>query len=159
MNLLFSWNNKLAEATAQAQPLAYLILRLWLAQEFINAGYTKLAGGLQAPEWFGGLQFPFPVNLLPVDINWGLAGFGEMGLGLLLALGLFGRLAAAGLLFITWVAVYSVHFDLGLAGWNQIETDMGLGFKVPLMMALMLVVLFFSGMGRWSVDNWWQSRQ
>lgn len=159
MNLFFSWNNKLAEATENARPFAYLILRLWLAQEFILAGYTKLAGGLQAPTWFGELSFPFPVNLLPADINWSLAGFGEMGLGLLLVLGLFGRLAAAGLLFITFVAIYSVHFDLGFSGWNQIETEMGLGFKVPLMMMLMLLVLFFNGMGRLSLDHLWQKHR
>lgn len=159
MNLFFSWNNRLAEATRSIEPLGYLFLRLWLAQEFIMAGYTKLSGGLHAPEWFAGLQFPFPVNLLPGDLNWSLAAGGEIVLGLLILLGLWGRLAAAGLLFITFVAIYSVHFDLGIAGWNQIETDLGLGFKVPLMMTLMLLVLFFNGMGRLSVDHLWQKRR
>lgn len=158
MNLLSSWNNRLAETTHSIEPLAYLFLRLWLAQEFILAGYTKLAGGLHAPAWFAELSFPFPVNLLPPDINWSLAGFGEIGFGLLILLGLWGRLAAASLLFITFVAIYSVHFDLGLAGWNQIETETGLGFKVPLMMTLMLLVLFFNGMGRLSLDYLWHKK-
>lgn len=139
-------------------PLPLLVMRLWLAQEFIYAGTTKLSAGLAAPEWFSGLDFPFPVSLLPPDYNWVLAGAGEVVLGLLLVVGLLGRFAALGLLFVTWVAVYSVHFDLGWAGWNQIETDLGLGYKVPLMMGVMLLVLAVGGMGAWSADAWLRRR-
>lgn len=139
-------------------PLPLLVMRLWLAQEFIFAGTTKLSAGLAAPEWFSGLDFPFPVSLLPPDYNWVLAGAGEVVLGFLLIIGLLGRFAALGLLFVTWVAVYSVHFDLGWAGWNQIETDLGLGYKVPLMMGVMLLVLAVGGMGAWSADAWLRRR-
>lgn len=139
-------------------PLPLLVMRLWLAQEFIYAGMTKLSASLSAPEWFSGLDFPFPVSLLPPDYNWVLAGAGEVVLGLLLVIGLLGRFAALGLLFVTWVAVYSVHFDLGWAGWNQIETDVGLGYKVPLMMGVMLLVLAVGGMGTWSADAWLRRR-
>lgn len=139
-------------------PLPFLVMRLWLAQEFIYAGTTKLSAGLAAPEWFSGLAFPFPVSLLSSDYNWVLAGVGEVMLGFLLVIGLMGRLAALGLLFVTWVAVYSVHFDLGWAGWNQIETDLGLGYKVPLMMGVMLLLLAVGGMGTWSADAWLRRR-
>lgn len=139
-------------------PIGPLLLRIWLAQEFVSAGLVKLSGGWQAPEWFAGLSFPFPVSLLPVDANWLIAGVSEIALGCLLLIGLAGRLASLGLLFVTWVAVYTVHFDLGWAGWNQIETDEGLGFKVPLMLAIMLMVLACQGMGRWSVDALLQAR-
>lgn len=138
-------NNKL-------EGLGLLALRLWLAQEFVTAGLTKLDAGWQAPSWFGTLSFPLPVSWLPDDINWVVAALGEIALGLALALGLFSRLAAVGLLFITWVAVYSVHFDLGWAGWNQIETDVGLGFKVPLMLAIMLLAVLTQGGGRFALD-------
>ncbi len=134
------------------QALSLLILRIWVAQEFLFAGYTKLSAGTTAPEWFAGLQFPFPVHLLPINLNWVMAGTGEVVLGGLLLIGLFGRLASLGLLFITWVATYSVHFDLGWAGWNQIDTEQGIGFKVPLMIGLMLLQLLASGMGKWSLD-------
>tara|TARA_B100000287_G_scaffold276432_1_gene260402 strand:+ start:5027 stop:5515 length:489 start_codon:yes stop_codon:yes gene_type:complete len=130
------------------------ILRLWLAQEFIYAGWVKVSDGLNAPEWFAGLDFPFPVSLLPADLNWALAGFGELILGVALLLGIFSRLSAAGLMFIIWVAVYSVHFDLGWHGWNQIDTESGYGFKVPLMMAIMLLPVLVNGAGNWSVDNY-----
>lgn len=140
-------------------PTGPLLLRLWVAQEFIQAGHLKLADGLSAPEWFASLTFPAPLHWLPADVNWVSAGLMEVTLGLLLLVGLAGRLAALGLLFVTWVAVYSVHFDLGWAGWNQIDTDAGQGFKVPLMLAIMLWVLLAGGMGRWSLDAWWCRRR
>lgn len=99
------------------------------------------------------------MNSRPSSPAWAsdaLPGMAEAALGLALALGLLSRLAALGLLFITWVAVYSVHFDLGWLGWNQIETEAGQGFKVPLMLAVMLVAIAVQGAGRWSVDRWWQ---
>lgn len=135
-----------------------LALRLFVAQEFVQAGWMKLSAGLTAPEWFAALNFPPMLAWLGPDLNWIMAGFGEVAFGLAMALGLAGRLAAAGLLFITWVAVYTVHFDLGWAGWNQIETDAGQGFKVPLMLAVMIVTILLQGAGRLSLDAWLGSR-
>lgn len=134
------------------QDLGLLALRLWAAQEFVQAGLKKLLGGSSAPEWFTQLDFPFPNSLLNANFNWAAAGWGELLLGTALALGLVPRLAALGLMYITWVAVYTVHFDLGWAGWNQIETDAGQGFKVPLMLGLMLFAVFTQGGGRYSLD-------
>lgn len=144
---------------APLAPAAPLLLRLWLAQEFLQAGWIKLSESWRAPEWFAALTFPVPVRWLPADVNWVTAGLLELTLGTLLLVGLFGRVAALGLLLVTWVAVYSVHFDLGWAGWNQIETEAGQGFKVPLMLALMLLALLLGGMGRWSLDAWWRQRR
>ncbi|MCH8179083.1 MAG: DoxX family protein [Proteobacteria bacterium] len=158
-NSLLSWRERLLEAARDGvHDLGLLALRLWLAQEFVAAGLTKLSGGWQAPEWFAALQFPPLLRALPVDANWTLAGLGEVGLGLALCLGLFSRASALGLLFITWVAVYTVHFDLGWAGWNAIDTEAGQGFKVPLMMAVMLCAIVTQGGGRYAVDAWRQGR-
>jgi putative oxidoreductase len=139
--------------------IGLLALRLFLAQEFVQAGLMKVSAGFTAPEWFAGLDFPPMLAWLGPDLNWVAAGFGEVALGTAIGLGLFGRLAALGLLFITWVAVYTVHFDLGWAGWNQIETDGGLGFKVPLMLALMCLAVLTQGPGRWSLDHLWCARR
>lgn len=152
---LLSWRASPLEAVRDAaRDLGLLALRLWLAQEFVSAGVTKLSGGFEAPEWFAALSFPPVLRALPVDANWTLAGLGEIGLGAALCLGLFSRAAALGLLFITWVAVYTVHFDLGWAGWREIETEAGQGFKVPLMMAVMLLAIVTQGAGRYAVDAW-----
>ncbi len=150
-----SWlNRQLERITAPWHDLGLLALRLWVGQEFLLAGWTKVAAGPHAPEWFAGLNFPWPQSVLPADTNWVLAGYGELLLSVALLLGLSSRLAALGLLYITFVAVYTVHFDLGWAGWNQIEGDEGLGFKVPLMLALMLLTVLTQGPGRYAADAW-----
>lgn len=155
MNSLHSLSAKVsAKVSAKIQDLGLLTLRIIVAQEFLLAGYTKLSGGLTAPEWFSGLQFPFPLQYLGANLNWVAAGTGEIVLGLALLLGFFGRLAALGLLYITFVAVYTVHFDLGWAGWNQIETDAGLGFKVPLLLGFMLFTIVTQGSGKYSLDSY-----
>jgi putative oxidoreductase len=155
MNSLHSWHAKLIASLRNPylSDLGLLALRLWAGQEFLLAGYTKLSGGIHAPEWFSGLSFPWPLGLLGPDLNWVLAGTGEIVFGLAILIGFYSRLAALGLLFITFVAIYTVHFDLGWAGWNQIDTDAGLGFKVPLMLALMLFTILTQGSGRYSVKE------
>jgi putative oxidoreductase len=160
MTSLLSWRDK---ALDRASGLGLLALRLWAGQEFVQAGLTKLSGGVHAPEWFAMLSFPAMVAWMPVDMNWVVAGLGEVTLGCALIAGLFSRFAAMGLLFITYVAVYTVHFDLGWAGWDQIETDAGQGYKLPLMLAIMLFALLTQGPGQYALDpalrNWRQKRQ
>jgi putative oxidoreductase len=148
------WPNKVLERTAAPlHDLGLLALRLWVGQEFLLAAWTKVSAGAQAPEWFAGLNFPWPQALLPANANWVLAGYGELLLSIALLLGLSSRVAALGLLYITFVAVYTVHFDLGWAGWNQIEGVEGMGFKVPLMLGLMLLAVFTQGPGRYALDT------
>lgn len=156
MNSSHFWHEKARKLSLTLsetiQDLGLLGLRIGAAQEFLFAGYTKLSGGLEAPSWFSSLQFPFPLHLLSANLNWVTAGLGEIVLGLALLLGFYSRLAALGLLYITFVAVYTVHFDLGWAGWNQIETEAGLGFKVPLLLGLMLLAILTQGPGRYSLQ-------
>lgn len=150
MNFKPTWSAPLQQLTIDG---TLFLLRLWLAQEFLYAAWQKLSGGFSPPDWFAQLDFPFPLHWLPASLNWAAAGLGELTLGLALLLGFCPRLAALGLLYITGVAVYTVHFDLGWAGWRVIEADAGNGFKVPLMMALMLLVLLADGAGRWSIEH------
>lgn len=154
MNFVYTWRKQWLPMTKAVSDLSLLVLRVWLAQEFLFSSYTKLAGGLTAPEWFGGLHFPLPYSLLSANLNWILVGTTEAVCGAALLFGLFSRVVALILLYVTYVAVYSVHFDLGWAGWNMIETDDGQGFKVPLMIAVMLLAVLGQGAGRWSLDAW-----
>jgi len=142
------------QVTDRFAGIGSLALRLWVGQEFLVAGLTKLKGGAAAPEWFAGLDFPFPQNLLGPDLNWLLAGVGETVLAIALLLGIGSRIAALGLMYITFIAVWTVHFDLQWQGWNQIETEQGLGFKLPLMLAVMLLAILTQGAGRYSLDAW-----
>lgn len=51
--------------------LSPLVLRLFVAWEFSEAGFEKLNGS----NWFADISFPFPFNLLPPDISWSVAIF------------------------------------------------------------------------------------
>jgi putative oxidoreductase len=151
MNLPGFWRVQAPEWFAG---IGLLLLRVWAGQEFLMAGLTKLQGGLHAPEWFTQLDFPFPLQWLSPDLNWLAAGIGETVLAIALLVGFGARLAALGLLYITYVAVWTVHFDLGWQGWNAIQTEQGLGFKVPLMLAVMLLAILTQGPGHFSLDAW-----
>lgn len=133
-----------------------LFLRLILAWEFGSAGLKKLNG----ENWFGHIsdQFPFPVSLIPVDVNWFLATWGELVGAAMLALGLGTRFAAAMLIFVDIVALISVHYS---PDWTTLAelwqgyaiTDKGFGnFRIPLLFLIMLLPLLFRGGGLVSLD-------
>lgn len=142
--------------------LAPLGLRVLLAWEFIEAGWMKWQG----ENWFAEIRmdFPFPFDLLPPDLNWTLAAATELLAGTCLLLGLGTRVAAASLLAVTVVATAAVHWPMtyeGLGGllMGYAITDQGSGnFKLPLLFVAMLLPLLFGGAGRVSADAWLASR-
>lgn len=134
-----------------------LLLRLILAYEFLESGWEKYQGS----NWFGDIQtqFPFPFNVMPVDISWFLATWVELVGGVLLILGLGTRYVAAALMVLTFVAAYAVHFP---AEWQSLAelwrgyavSDAGYGnFKLPLLFFLMFLALLGYGPGKLSVDH------
>jgi putative oxidoreductase len=118
-------------------------LRLLLAYEFWESGIEKYRG----ENWFAEIQtqFPFPFDLVPVDISWWIATcFGIIG-AVALVIGLGTRLFSVSLLVLTIVAWVSVHAG---SGYNVCDN----GFKLPLIYLAMLTPLVFSGPGRLSLD-------
>ncbi|AUH50033.1 hypothetical protein CXB49_03965 [Chromobacterium sp. ATCC 53434] len=86
------------------QPLVLLLLRLWLLDVFFRSGLTKI------DDWDITLALftdEYHVPLLPPAVAAVMATCGELGLSSLLALGLGGRFAAAGLFILNAVAVIS----------------------------------------------------
>lgn len=120
-----------------------LVLRLFLAYEFIEAGLEKLNG----ENWFASIQesFPFPFNVLPADLNWVVATSAEIILPILLVLGLFTRFSAIGLMILTAVAWYAVHAG---NGYNVCDN----GYKMALIYLVMLVPVLMQGAGALSLD-------
>jgi putative oxidoreductase len=136
-----------------------LFLRLILAWEFGEAGFEKLHGS----NWFADISFPFPFNLLPPHISWGIATYFEIIGAFALAFGIATRFFSLSLIILTIVAIAAVHWP---AQWStlselftgyRITDKAGDGFgnyKLPLLFLVMLLPLLFNGAGKASFDNW-----
>ena len=157
-----SYDNLTARLRAAGDYLWPLALRLILFWEFWEAGYGKFRG----QNWFADIPwadwqqgFPWPFSTLGPDLNWLAATWGEMIFASLLLLGLFTRFAAISLLVITAVATAAVHWP---ANWDSlaqlwsgyvITADGAGNYKLPLLLAIMLLPLVFQGGGRVSLDH------
>lgn len=136
---------------------ALLPIRLLMAYEFGRAGIMKLNGN----NWFANVQdnFPFPFNVVPVEISWFMATWMEILGAAGLVLGLFTRFWALGLIVVTIVAISGVHWP---DDWNSLAelwkgysvSDKGFGnYRIPLLFLAMLIPLVFNGAGKISLDN------
>ena len=125
--------------------LGLLGIRLLLAWEFWEAGVQKFTG----ENWFINVQegFPFPLNIVPVDISWFLATWSELLGAVALVIGLGTRFFSVSLIILTIVAWASVHSG---NGYNVCDN----GYKLPLMYLVMFVPLLLSGPGKLSLDHW-----
>jgi putative oxidoreductase len=143
--------------------LPQLTLRLLLAWEFGESGFEKYHG----TNWFADITFPFPFNILPVDVSWNISIFFEIVGAFALLFGVATRFFSISLIILTIVAIASVHWpehwqtlaDL-LKGYRIVDED-GDGFgnyKLPLILIIMFLPLLFGGAGRASIDHWIRNR-
>ncbi|MDO9052757.1 MAG: DoxX family protein [Gallionella sp.] len=119
-------------------------LRLFLANVFFKSGLSKIQNWDSTLYLFSDV---YRVPLLNPDFAAYLATGAELGLPVLLAAGLFGRFAAAGLFILNLVAVISYYPELSEAGINQ-----------HLYWGMLLAVLLLISRGAWSIDYWLERR-
>lgn len=137
--------------------VALLLIRALMAYEFGRAGIMKFNGN----NWFANVQdnFPFPFNVLPVELSWLLSTWTEILGSVGLVLGLFTRFWALGLIVVSAVAIFGVHWpdewsNLGELWKGYSVTDKGFGnFRIPLLFIAMLIPLVVKGAGKLSVDH------
>ena len=158
MESLIAIKNRVTGALDGASDwVALLPIRLLMAYEFGRAGVMKFNGN----NWFANVQdnFPFPFNVVPVEISWFLATWAEILGAIGLVLGLFTRFWAFSLVILTIVAIAGVHWP---GEWNSLAelwkgysvSDNGFGnYRIPLLFLVMLIPLVFSGAGRISLDH------
>ena len=158
MSSLATLKNQVTDALDSVGDWAALLpIRLLMAYEFGRAGIMKLNGS----NWFANVQdnFPFPFNVIPVEISWFLATWTEVLGAAGLALGLFTRFWAFGLIVLTFLAIAGVHmpdsWDTLAELWKGYAvSDKGFGnFRIPLLFIVMLVPLVLMGPGKLSVDH------
>jgi putative oxidoreductase len=120
-------------------PVFDLLVRLYVAEVFFRSGWLKIA------DWSSTLvlfENEYHVPLLPPELAAVMGAGGELLLPPLLALGLAGRFAAAGLGVVNLVAVIS-YPDLS-----------DLGRQDHLLWGVLLLVTLLHGPGRLSLDHW-----
>jgi len=121
-----------------AQPLAQLAARLYVAQAFFLSGLTKLRSWDITLALF---EDEYQVPLLPPEVAAVAGTAGELLLPVLLAFGLTGRFAAAGLSVVNVVAVLSLA-EIAPAALQQ-----------HVFWGSLLIGLVLWGPGRWSLDR------
>ncbi len=124
-------------------PVLDLVLRLFLADVFFRSGLTKIKSWDSTLYLFRDV---YQVPLLSPDFAACIATGAELGLSVMLVLGLFGRFAATGLFILNVVAVIS-YSELSEAGLRH-----------HLYWGLLLAVLLMISRGKLSIDYWLEKR-
>lgn len=125
---------------------ALLVLRVVLGGTMLGHGLQKLFGLFGGPGIGGfaeALSSTFGFTGYTTLLSW-ITAFTETAGGVLLVLGLFTPLAAAGILGVTATIVY-VKFDAGFFAAQQ-------GFEYELLLAATAFALLFTGAGRLAFD-------
>ena len=133
--------------------IAPLFLRLVIGFAFMAHGWAKLSRG---PEHFAQLLTLLHVPM-PQIMAW-LSVIIELLGGFTLFIGLFTGLSAVPLIFTMLVAMFTIHIHYGYSAVNTIGlTPHGPlfgppGYEINLIYIAGLLVLIFSGAGKFSVD-------
>ena len=125
--------------------LVLLVVRLFLGSMIFAHGFRKFFGGGRisgTASWFES------IGVRPGRINALAAASTELGVGVLLVLGLLSPLAAAGLMSLMVVAIATVHRKNGFFIFNK-----GEGIEYTLGVAVTALVPGVLGPGRFSLDH------
>jgi len=122
-----------------------LILRAVIGLTLAAHGAQKLFGAFGGHGLAGTAGFFESIGFRPGKLLAALAGLGETGGGLLLALGLLTPLAAGIIVATMLVAIVGVHLDKGFFGQTG-------GYEYPLVLGAAAAALAFTGPGSLSLD-------
>ena len=126
--------------------IAFLIVRLVIGLGMAAHGAQKLFG------WFGGYGlagtggFFEGLGFKPGKLFAAAAGLGEVGSGLLIALGIGGALGPAVLVMVMLVAIATVHISKGFFASNG-------GWELNAAYISVALMLAFAGFGAYSLDR------
>lgn len=126
--------------------IGLLILRLVLGLILAGHGAQKLFGWFDGPGLQGTTGWLRSLGLRPAPFWAFMAGLGEFGGGLLLALGLLSPLGSLGLIAAMLMAIILVHWGKGL--WNANG-----GSEAPLINLAVALALALTGPGAYALDT------
>lgn len=132
---------RLTDILSSSKDLPILLIRLTLAYGFYAPAMMKMNDIGAIASWFESMGMAAPT------LNAYLVTYTEFLGFILLTIGLGTRFIAVPLMIAMLVAIKTVHWGNGFnAGDN--------GFEIPLYYLVMLLLLFFTGPGRISLDYW-----
>jgi putative oxidoreductase len=138
LRTIAGWYGAAVRAITTLTPVLDLAIRIWVADAFFKSGLTKIMSWDTTIALF---ENEYAVPLLPPEIAAYLGTATELGIPVLLVLGLFTRPAALFLFVFNIIAVIS-YPDLSEGG-----------LKDHIYWGLLLLVTFFHGPGKLSVDH------
>ncbi|EJM50243.1 DoxX family protein [Pseudomonas sp. GM48] len=122
------------------------VLRIVVGIVFAAHGSQKLFGAFGGYGLAGTAQYMESLGLTPGYLMATLAGGIEFFAGLALIIGLLVRPAALGLIFLSLVAIFSVHISNGLFMANN-------GYEFALALLGGSIAVLFEGAGKLSADR------
>ena len=123
--------------------LALFLLRAWVGIVMLAHGVKHLRGREKTTNWLASIGYKQP------GLNWFAMTATEIGVGVLLILGLLTSFAAAGTASIMVVAYLTVHRTVGF--WVTARPDEGWEYVATLLIASLVIGLL--GPGSWSFDD------
>lgn len=133
---------------ASVKDLSYPLVRIFAGLMLVPHGMQKLFGA------FGGnidgtAGFFAKAGLVPALPLAYLIGCVEFFGGIMIAIGLFTRIAAAGATIQLFVAAFYIHMTFLAKGFFWTKG----GYEYPLLWAIVMLAIFFRGGGNLSVDS------
>jgi len=134
--------NGFSRAMDFLNPIFDLGVRLWVAYVFFKSGLTKIQSWETTKMLF---EYEYEVPLLPPELAAYLGTAAELGLPVVLAIGLASRFTALALFLFNIVAVLAYSsFLLGDEG--------AAGLQQHILWGVMMLITLFHGPGKLSVD-------
>ena len=121
---------------------AVALLRAVSGAVILAHGIKHARGRAKTGNWFGGIGFRQP------DLQWFASTATEIGVGVLLIIGLATSLAAAGLVAVMTVAFWTVHRSVGF--WVTARPDEG--WEYVLVLGTVGAAIAIGGPGEFSID-------
>ena len=121
---------------------AVALLRLVAGGVILAHGVKHAHGRVKTANWFGSIGFRQP------ELQWFASTATEIGVGVLLIVGLGSSLAAAGLIAVMVVAFWTVHRSVGF--WVTARPDEG--WEYVLVLGTVGAAIAIGGPGEFSID-------
>ena len=127
---------------------ALFIIRIGVGVIFLAHGIKHARGRVKTSNWFASIGFK------KADLQWLASTATEIGVGVLLIVGLLTGFAAAGVIGIMFVAYWTVHRSAGFFITSFMKEGVEVeGYEYVAVLGMLGLALAVSGPGEFSIDH------